>query len=78
MGDHQSCDSPHYATFYLEYNGGGASDGGEGGGGRRNGRRLNGFLGLSLNDRTILFLVMLLDKTVSVGQDSLWVFASRR
>ena len=31
------------------------------------GRRLNGFLELSLNDRTILFLVMLLDKTVSVG-----------
>ena len=30
------------------------------------GRRLNGFLGLSLNDRTILFLVILLDKTVSV------------
>ena len=27
----------------------------------------NGFLGLSLNDRTILFLVILLDKTVSVG-----------
>ena len=31
------------------------------------GRRLNGFLGLSLNDRTIVFLVILLDKTVSVG-----------
>ena len=31
------------------------------------GRRLNSFLGLSLNDRTILFLVILLDKTVSVG-----------
>ena len=31
------------------------------------GRRLNGFLWLSLNDRTILFLVSLLDKTVSVG-----------
>ena len=31
------------------------------------GRRLNGFLGLSLNDGTILFLVILLDKTVSVG-----------
>ena len=31
------------------------------------GRRLNGFLALSLNDRTILFLVILLDKTVSVG-----------
>ena len=31
------------------------------------GRRLNDFLGLSLNDRTILFLVILLDKTVSVG-----------
>ena len=30
-------------------------------------RRLNGFLGLSLNDRTILFQVILLDKTVSVG-----------
>ena len=31
------------------------------------GRRPNGFLGLSYNDRTILFLVILLDKTVSVG-----------
>ena len=31
------------------------------------GRRPNGFLGLSLNDRTILFLVILEDKTVSVG-----------
>ena len=31
------------------------------------GRRPNGFLGLTLNDRTILFLVILLDKTVSVG-----------
>ena len=36
------------------------------------GRRPNGFLGLSLNDRTILVLVILLDtttedKTVSVG-----------
>ena len=30
------------------------------------GRRLNGFLGLSLNDR-IVFLVILLDKRVSVG-----------
>ena len=30
------------------------------------GRRPNGFLGLSLNDGTILFLVDLLDKTVSV------------
>ena len=30
-------------------------------------RRLNGFLRQSLNDRTIQFLVMLLDKTVSVG-----------
>ena len=30
------------------------------------GRRLNGFLGLSLNDRTILFLVNLLDEKVSV------------
>ena len=29
--------------------------------------RPNGFLGLSLNDRTILFLVISLDKTVSVG-----------
>ena len=28
------------------------------------GRRPNGFLGLSLNDRTIIFLVILLDKTV--------------
>ena len=31
------------------------------------GRRLNVFVGLSLNDRTILFLVILVDKTVSVG-----------
>ena len=31
------------------------------------GRRLNGFLGLSLNDRTVLFLVILLETTVSVG-----------
>ena len=31
------------------------------------GHRPNGFLGLSYNDRTILFLVILLDKTVSVG-----------
>ena len=30
------------------------------------GRRPNGFLRLSLNDRTILFLVIVLDKTVSV------------
>ena len=30
-------------------------------------RRLNGFLGLSLNDRTILFQVILWDKTVLVG-----------
>ena len=30
------------------------------------GRRLNGFLGLSLNDRTIHFLAISLDKTVSV------------
>ena len=28
------------------------------------GRRPNGFLGLSLNDRTILFLMILLDETV--------------
>ena len=28
------------------------------------GRRPNGFLGLYLNDRTVLFLVILLDKTV--------------
>ena len=34
---------------------------------RGEGRRLNGFLGLSLNDGTIPFLVILLDKTVSVG-----------
>ena len=33
----------------------------------RLGLRLNGFLGLSLNDGTILFLVILLDMTVSVG-----------
>ena len=31
------------------------------------GRRPNGFLGLSLNDRTILFLAILLDKKVSVA-----------
>ena len=31
------------------------------------GRCPNGFLGLSLNDRPILFLVILVDKTVSVG-----------
>ena len=31
------------------------------------GRRPNGFLGLSLNDMTIIFLVILLEKTVSVG-----------
>ena len=37
------------------------------------GRRPNGFLGLSWNDRTILFLVISLDKTVSVGQDSLCI-----
>ena len=33
---------------------------------RTKGRRPNGLLGLSLNDRNILFLVILLDKTVSV------------
>ena len=37
------------------------------------GRRLNDFLGLSLNDWTILFLVTLLGKTISVGQDSLCI-----
>ena len=31
------------------------------------GRRPNGFVGLSLIDRTVLFLVILLDKTVSDG-----------
>ena len=31
------------------------------------GHRLNGFLGMSLNDGTIIFLVILLDMTVSVG-----------
>ena len=31
------------------------------------GRRPNGFLGLSMNDRTILFIVILLAKTLSVG-----------
>ena len=31
------------------------------------GRRLKSFLGLSLNDRMIIFLIILLDKTVSVG-----------
>ena len=38
--------------------------------GKRRKRRVchpNGFLGLSLNDRTILFLMIFLDKTVSVG-----------
>ena len=40
-------------------------------------RRSNGFLGLSLNDGIILFLVILLDKTVSVGPDKT-VFALRR
>ena len=37
-----------------------------GGGASHKGRRLKGFLGLSLDDRTILFLAILLDKTVSV------------
>ena len=50
--------------------------GGEGGASYRDGwqssekivgRRPNGFQGLSLNDRTIIFLVNVLDKTVSVG-----------
>ena len=36
-------------------------------GGETEGGRLNGVLGLSLNDRTIPFLAILLDKTVSVG-----------
>ena len=31
------------------------------------GRRPNGFLRMSLNDRTIIFLVILLAKTVSVA-----------
>ena len=31
------------------------------------GRRLNGFLGRPMNNRTIIFLVIFLDKTVSVG-----------
>ena len=31
------------------------------------GHRLNGFLELSLNDKTILFPLILLDKTFSVG-----------
>ena len=39
----------------------------------REGRRLNGFLGLFLKDGSILFEVILLDKTVSVGQDSLCI-----
>ena len=34
---------------------------------RGRGRRPNGFWGLSLNDSAILFRVILLDKTVSVG-----------
>ena len=33
----------------------------------RKGGHLNGFLGVSLNDMNIIFLVILLDKTVSVG-----------
>ena len=37
------------------------------------GRRPNGFLGVSLNDRTFIFLVIILDKTVSVGEDSLCI-----
>ena len=37
------------------------------------GCRLHGFLRLSLNVRTILFRVILLDKTVSVGEDSLCI-----
>ena len=37
------------------------------------GRRLNGFLGLSLNDMTILFLVILLVRTVSVSEGSLCI-----
>ena len=44
----------------------------------REGRRPNGYLGLSLNDRTILFLLILLDKTVSVRQDCKTVFALGR
>ena len=31
------------------------------------GRRPNGVLGLSLNDRTILFQLTLVDRTISVG-----------
>ena len=34
--------------------------------GKSESRRPNGFLGLSLKDRTILFLLIFLDKTVSV------------
>ena len=37
------------------------------------GRRLNGFLGLPLNDWTIIFLVILFDKTVSIGEDSVCI-----
>ena len=37
------------------------------------GRRLNGFLVLSLNEWNIIFLVTLLDKTVTVRQDSLCI-----
>ena len=37
------------------------------------GRHLNGFLWLSLKDRTILFLKIFLDKIISVGQDSLGI-----
>ena len=33
----------------------------------KEGRRLNGFLGLSLNDKTVLFRVILLDKKASGG-----------
>ena len=36
-------------------------------GGWGEGLRPNGFLGLALNDRNILFLMTLLDKAVSVG-----------
>ena len=33
----------------------------------RGGRRPNGFLGMSVNDRTFLFLVIFLDKTASAS-----------
>ena len=39
----------------------------------RIGRRLNGFLVLSWNDRAVIFLLIFLEKTVSVGKDGLCI-----